>query len=156
MKRLAFTLVELMIIIGILGILAALVLPTFTSAQGKASAATIATNMRSLADACRVAYEQNGQWPTYDFEEGDDDVPDGLDGLMSESAWSDITESWGTEEISLTANGNSLTFAAEGAGNYTEVLAELERIVDDNAEQTGKLQWQANATQYLVSWTLVD
>lgn len=156
MKRLAFTLVELMIIIGILGILAALVLPTLTSAQGKASAATIASNMRSLADACRVAYEQTGQWPTYSWEEGDGTMPDELDGLMSENAWNDVVESWGTEEITLTANGSSLTFGADGAGNYTEILAELERLMDDGAADAGQLRWQATSSAYRVQWALVD
>jgi len=156
MKRSAFTLVELMIIIGILGILAALVLPTFTSAQGKASAATIASNMRALADACLVAYEQTGQWPTYSSQEGDGTMPDELDGLMSENAWNDVIESWGTEDITLTANGSSLTFGAEGTGNYTEILAELERLIDDGTDNAGQLIWQANTTRYQLIWTLAD
>ncbi|MEO0588756.1 MAG: type II secretion system protein, partial [Planctomycetota bacterium] len=135
----AFTLIELLIIIGVLAILAALVIPTFSAATDKASAATIATNTRSLADACRVAFEQDGAWPTWDSEDGVP-MPAELQNRLSESTWDDILESWGYETFALEApSGGGIQVNVYGTGNYVDLLNELERVVDDGAAATGNL-----------------
>ncbi|MEM1208741.1 MAG: type II secretion system protein [Planctomycetota bacterium] len=154
MRRSAFTLVELMIIIGVLAILAAIVLPSLSNASSKAQAATIATNMRALADACRVAHEQTGNWPAYDSDEDGPGMPAILDGLMSEHAWYDIADSWGGGEVMLFQNSTGLHYTITGNGDLNETLEELERLVDDGSATTGVLTWQTNSTGFYVDWTL--
>ncbi len=48
MKRLAFTLVELLIVVIILGILAAVVVPQFSDASGDAQLSSLTTNLQTI------------------------------------------------------------------------------------------------------------
>ena len=62
MKR-AFTLVELLVVIGIIGILAGVLLATFSSGTESARAAQCLTNMRSLAMAANARAVENEYYP---------------------------------------------------------------------------------------------
>ncbi|MEM0913641.1 MAG: prepilin-type N-terminal cleavage/methylation domain-containing protein [Planctomycetota bacterium] len=156
-QRRAFTLVELMIIIGVLAILAAIVLPSLTNASSKASAATIASNMRSLADACRVTYEQTGAWPAFSTEDHGTTMPAALSGRMSAEGWADVIGAWGSDaEIVLWGTGNTLTFTVDASSDFREVLAELEEIVDDGSGATGNLTWTGDASGHQAQWVLAD
>lgn len=156
MKRSAFTLVELMIIIGILAILAAIVLPSLSNASGKAQATTIASNMRALADACRVVYERTGTWPTYDWESDGITKPVSLDGVFSDGSWNDMRDAWGTEEITLSVQADGLTLGADGTGDYTEIFEELERLMDDGSSNSGLLVWQATSGSFQARWVIAE
>ena len=62
--RRAFTLVELLVVIGILAVLAAMLLPVVAGAWESARGAQCAANLRQLAGACATYAQQNkGYWP---------------------------------------------------------------------------------------------
>ena len=56
MKKKGFTLIELMIVVVIIGILAAIAIPKFTSVQDQARQSSCRTNMRCLATAESMYY----------------------------------------------------------------------------------------------------
>lgn len=58
-----FTIVELLIVIVVIGILAALVLNAFGNVQAKARDTQRQTDIRSLATALEVYYNDNGNYP---------------------------------------------------------------------------------------------
>lgn len=65
MKRLrkdekGFTLIELMVVIAVLGILAALIIPQFTSVNIKAYEANAKTNASAVATAAAMAFAEKG------------------------------------------------------------------------------------------------
>ncbi len=63
-KQRAFTLVELIIVIIILGILAALAMPQFVTSTDDAKAATVAANLAIMRNAIQLYYHQhNSTYP---------------------------------------------------------------------------------------------
>lgn len=61
-RRTAFTLVELLIVVVILGILAAIAIPKFKSTKGKGYAASVRTDLRNLATAEESFFYSNNHY----------------------------------------------------------------------------------------------
>lgn len=63
-KQQGFTIVELLIVIVVIGILAALVITTFTGIQQKARNTERQTDIKALHGQVEAYYAQNGKYPT--------------------------------------------------------------------------------------------
>jgi len=63
MKNSAFTLIELLIVVAIIGILAAIAVPNFMNAQLKAKVARAESDMRSIATALEMYQLDNNGYP---------------------------------------------------------------------------------------------
>lgn len=70
----AFTLIELIIVIALIGILAALAIPQFLGSTDDANASSLNANLIVLSDAIeRYYHEHNQTYPGYDEGEGEGD-----------------------------------------------------------------------------------
>ncbi len=63
-KQSGFTIVELLIVIVVIGILAALVITTFTGIQQKARNTERTTDIKAIHGQVEAYYAQNGKYPT--------------------------------------------------------------------------------------------
>jgi type II secretion system protein G len=63
-KQQGFTIVELLIVIVVIGILAALVITTFTGIQQKARNTERTTDIKAVHGQVEAYYAQNGKYPT--------------------------------------------------------------------------------------------
>ncbi|MEM9066344.1 MAG: prepilin-type N-terminal cleavage/methylation domain-containing protein [Planctomycetota bacterium] len=63
--RKAFTLVEILIVVVILGILAAIVVPQFSSAADDARASNTASQLSTLQNAIELFRARNGRYPDF-------------------------------------------------------------------------------------------
>lgn len=146
------TLIELMIVVSILGILAAIVIPTFSNAQQKASATSAATSMREYARAC-IRYEMDHEaWPP--------NVPGGhgfnsaLDPYISKTGRLNSTPSegywayhdWGRGTRGL-VSGERYTVGVLIARANDAQFQMIDEIIDDGDLEAGTVQ-QYNAYGY--------
>ena len=63
-NRKGFTLVELLVVVAIIGILAAIAVPRFTDASNSAKVAKIQADLRTIDSAIAVYYAKNKAYPT--------------------------------------------------------------------------------------------
>ncbi|MDX2176456.1 MAG: prepilin-type N-terminal cleavage/methylation domain-containing protein [Candidatus Sumerlaeia bacterium] len=66
----AFTLIELLIVVAIIAILAAIAVPNFLEAQTRAKVSRVKSDMRSLATAIEAYRVDNNRYPTPGGEDG--------------------------------------------------------------------------------------
>ncbi len=62
-RRRAFTLVELLVVIALIGVLAALLLSALSSAQQRARATQTTSTMEAFSAACETFFQDHGQYP---------------------------------------------------------------------------------------------
>jgi prepilin-type N-terminal cleavage/methylation domain-containing protein len=80
-KSKGFTIVELLIVIVVIGILATLVIVTFTGIQQKARNSQRQTDINALDSHLEAFYAENGYYPTYNDLTTASFVSDNLKGL---------------------------------------------------------------------------
>lgn len=69
LSKSGFTLIELVMVIVIIGVLAAIIVPRFTSQRDQAEIATTKANMESLRTAIDLFYANESQWPENDLSD---------------------------------------------------------------------------------------
>ena len=113
-REAGFTLIELMIVIVILGLLAAIVMPRIVGETDKARYGTARAQMRVLEDALKRYKLDHGVFPS---------TEQGLDALVMQPTGGDIPEQWPTggyldrQEIPLDPWGNPYIYISPGANS---------------------------------------
>ena len=87
-----FTLIELMIVIAIIGILAAIALPAYQDYIKKSAYAEVITGMSSAKAGVTECYQFTGVWPLTDCAGGSNGVPDDFTG-KTQGALNEVTTS---------------------------------------------------------------
>jgi len=111
-----FTIVELLIVIVVIGILAALVITTYTGIQKKARDTERKTDVNALHGQVEAYQAQNGKYPTLDELNDSTFRSDNLKGLDA-AALKDPNGTSGTLVGSPAANAYSYAAAPSGCDN---------------------------------------
>ena len=116
-----FTLIELMVVVVIIAILAAIALPLFLNQRAKAADARAVANVREAATAVVLYYQENGTAPAdiaalsgYGFNQSDPVVVMFAEGTAATANWCLSSETQGgtqTHAKMLNENGKPLLVA---------------------------------------------
>jgi len=145
----AFTLVEVLIVVVILGILAAVVVPSFANATEPSRQAAFITSMKSFVDAVQLYQARNGDFPP-DGNSGT--IPAGLESYIAPDDWDNITPiggSWDTEDTPV-GYGVGVHFNGRGETRDDAYMLEVDEMFDDGNLATGSFQTTGADRYYII------
>ncbi len=134
-----FTLVELLITVIILGILAAIVVPSIADSRCQSEQLAFVSDVRIFSDAIQVYYFQTGEYPE-DSSSGD--CPAGLEAYVDEAKWETLTPIGGVWDCERNDHGITSGFGVDfrnGGGEDRDAafMAEVDGRFDDGDIATG-------------------
>jgi len=150
--RNGFTLVEILIVVVILGILAAIVTPRFASASESAKQASFITSLKSIASASEMYRTTYGIYPE-DASSGQ--LPSGMERWIREQDWTSTTPIggiWDSERNGIDgfACAVGVHFNGSGVTRDDEYMQQIDETFDDGDLESGSFQKIANGRYYLI------
>ncbi|HEX2972635.1 MAG TPA: type II secretion system protein [Tepidisphaeraceae bacterium] len=142
-----FTLVEILIVVVILGILAAIVLPGLSTGAQEAEEATFRSNLRQYAQAFMLYHEKNCTFPPDGLPT---EVPPGMDGYMDGSLWSSGKPLGGQWDWDCGVFGITAGVSVEQPARTDAQMTELDRQIDDGDLTTGQFRKRTNGFIYIL------
>ena len=128
-RRGGFTLVEIMIVVVIIGLLAAMAVPAFQRVRERAQASRMANDVRQYADAFQRYALENGTWPPVG---GVGEPPAGMEDYLP-AAYSSPTVFGG----GFTWSGDSARMRLADSTATDDVMQRVDALLDDGDLTTG-------------------
>lgn len=146
-KKGGFTLIELMIVVFIVGVLAAIAIPAFVKARSNARSTSFASDIRTLAYAADSYALETG---LYAPQTSPGVFPAGLEGYISKAMFESETPLGGNWHIEF---DTSNFYSGVGVSNpaYTASdFAKVDAIIDDGDISTGQFRAVGNGYYLIV------
>lgn len=150
-RRSGFTLVEILIVVVILGVLAALVVPNFASATTESAQAAFMTQVRTFTDAAMLHWTRTGEYP----EDGSSGViPVGMEEYIDPRSWESGTPIGGVWDAELNewdvTSAIGVHFDGTGRTRDDAYMLVIDEIMDDGDLETGFFRRLANDRYYYI------
>ncbi|MEO0586495.1 MAG: prepilin-type N-terminal cleavage/methylation domain-containing protein [Planctomycetota bacterium] len=137
-RRNGFTLVEILIVVVILGILAAIVIPQFTSASESAKASSLTTQLQSIRSQLELyQINHNGNYPLTGVT-----ATGGTGAATQWSALTEITDQFGA----VSATGDYGPYLQKAPANPFTATANNTAVADEGGTADATVAWHYNAT----------
>ena len=125
---LGFTLVEIMVVVVIVGILAAMAIPTIVRIKRSAQNARFASDLRTFAQAFETFAMRNGTWPP---NAGNGIVPTGMSGELRDANWMAVNSLGGRWNWDNNFNGVAAGISTVIPNADDAQMAEIDAKIDD-------------------------
>jgi prepilin-type N-terminal cleavage/methylation domain-containing protein len=142
-----FTLVEIMIVVVIIGLLAALAIPAFQRVQRASKNARVVNDFRIFAQSFEIYNTQNGFWPNNTGAGAIPNAPVSMAGDFKTSVWQATTSiggRWNWDNSFTSSGGLAGISISDAVGNPITAsdaqLAEIDAKIDDGDITTGRLR----------------
>ncbi|MEM1212817.1 MAG: prepilin-type N-terminal cleavage/methylation domain-containing protein [Planctomycetota bacterium] len=150
--RPGFTLVEILIVVVILGVLAAIVIPQFTNASDNAQRSAFVTTLKQFVRSAELYRQENGGF-LEDAATGA--IPTGFDAYVDPDKWAQgptIGGQWDAEfeDAGGITSGIGVVFDGTGATRDDAYMAEIDAVIDDGDVTTGKFRRIASGRYYAI------
>ncbi len=151
--RAGFTLIEILIVVVILGILAAIVIPQIAGMSEEARRSSFAASVKKFAEAVERFRIENGTYPE-DASSGV--IPAGFDEYILQSNYERPTPLGGVWDTELNSMGVTSAIGVhfnDGSDPGAAYMTQVDAIIDDGDLATGAFR-ELQATRYY--WVLAD
>ncbi|MEX0876186.1 MAG: prepilin-type N-terminal cleavage/methylation domain-containing protein [Phycisphaerales bacterium] len=143
-----FTLVEILIVVVILGILAAIVVPRFAGATDEAKMGAFIASLKTYADACEYFAVKEGFYPP---DGGSGEIPAGFEDYVDQSEYESPTPVGGVWDIEYNEMGVTsavgVHFIGEPVPGY---MLQIDERFDDGDLEGGLFQEIAGDRFYYI------
>jgi prepilin-type N-terminal cleavage/methylation domain-containing protein len=136
-RRRAFTLVEIMIVVTIIGVLAMLALPAAKRTRQAAQNSRYASDVRTFAQAFETYATTNGTWPP---NAGTGIIPAGMSGYLKDNAWTQVNSVGGQWNWDFNNFGLTAAISTTGVTATDAQMTEIDAKIDDGNLSTGLFQ----------------
>jgi prepilin-type N-terminal cleavage/methylation domain-containing protein len=143
-SRSGFTLVELMIVVGVIALLAAIALPGFVRSRENSLNSRFASDIRIARDAFIMYAQERGNYPP-DVQPGV--LPQGMEDYLKRVDWGGTTPLGGVWDWDNWAQVKGVSVLGCVAGQ--EQLTRLDRMIDDGNLNTGDFRTRGGSSTYI-------
>ncbi|MCA9304551.1 MAG: prepilin-type N-terminal cleavage/methylation domain-containing protein [Phycisphaerales bacterium] len=152
MSRYAFTLIEVIVVVVVIGILAAVVVPKFANAQHDSVVAATAEDLHVIETAVQMYHAKNGVYPA---DVNRTKFPTVLDPYFkTDNPFAKPAPIGGKYDYEGTPNWNpvqiSIRTESEQIGHSEADALALDEYMDDGDLSTGSLRRDGNRTYYII------
>jgi type II secretion system protein G len=133
-RRHAFTLVEIMVVVVIVGLLAGIAVPTYLHLVSNAKASRFVSDLRTFAGAFETYALEHGAWPP-DANRGI--VPSGMSGELVDATWKNRNSLGGQWDWDYRQNGYTAAITTIEVAADDNEMEKIDAMIDDGNLATG-------------------
>lgn len=142
-----FTLVEIMIVVMIIGILAAMAGVAFKHTRERAIATRIGNDLRVFADAFQTYSLERGSYPA---DVGPATVPSGMEEYLNTSLFTSTTPAGGSYDWDKGVFGITAAVSVMGVTVGPGILLKIDEIFDDGNLGSGNIRSRSGGLLYII------